>query len=163
MTTAAASETASTSDREIVLAREFDAPRDLVFQAYTDPAHLPHWYGPNGFGLTIHEMDVRPGGVWRFIMHGPDGTDYHDRITYQEVVRPERLVFVHGEDVDDDPGAFHVTVRFEDLGGGRTRLTQRSVFATAAQREGVEQFGAIELGNQTMARLAAYLETLGSA
>ena len=65
-----------TADREIVATRVFDAPRDLVFRMWTDPAHIVHWWGPNGFTTTIHEMDVRPGGMWRFIMHGPDGVDY---------------------------------------------------------------------------------------
>ncbi len=158
---AAATGTASssTADREIVLTRELDAPRELVWRAYTEPAHLPNWFGPNGFTNTVHEIDVRVGGRWRFIMHGPDGTDYGNRIVYQEVVQPERLVFLHGEDVDDDPGAFHVTVTFDDL-GGRTRVTQRMLFATAAQKKGVEQFGAVELGNQTLAKLAAYLKTM---
>lgn len=147
---------ADTTDREIVLSREFDAPRELVYQAYTDPAHTGNWWGPDGFTNTVHEMDVRPGGRWRFIMHGPDGTDWSNRITYQEVSPPERLVYLHGEDVDDDPGAFHVTVRFDDL-GGRTRVTQRMVFASKAQRDGVISFGAVELGKQTMAKLAVYL------
>lgn len=149
----------STADREIVLSREFDAPRELVFRAYTDPAHAPNWWGPNGFTNTVHEMDVRPGGKWRFTMHGPDGTDYPNRITYREVVAPERLEFLHGEDVDDDHGAFEVTVTFDDL-GGRTRVTQRMLFATKAQRDGVVQFGAVELGRQTMDKLAAYLEQM---
>jgi uncharacterized protein YndB with AHSA1/START domain len=157
MTTADAAP--STADREIVLSREYDAPRELVWRAYTDPAHLPNWWGPNGFTNTVHEMDVRVGGRWRFIMHGPDGTDYPNRIVYQEVTRPERLVFLHGDDVDDDPGAFHVTVTFDDL-DGRTRVTQRMLFATAAQKAGVEQFGAVELGKQTLDKLAAYLKTM---
>lgn len=151
--------TSSTADRELVMSRDFDAPRDLVFQAWTDPAHLPMWFGPDGFSLTVHEIDVRPGGAWRFIMHGPDGTDYSNRVVYQEIARPERLVYLHGEDVDDDPGAFHVTVLFEEV-DGRTRMTQRIVFNTAAQRAGVVSFGAIELGKQTMGRLAAHLETM---
>jgi uncharacterized protein YndB with AHSA1/START domain len=151
--------TSATADREIVLTREFDAPRERVWEAYTDERHLPHWFGPNGFTITIYSIDVRPGGTWRYMMHGPDGTDYPNRQTYEEVVRPERLVYLHGEDVDDDPGAFHVTVTFDDL-GGRTRVTQRMVFRTKAQREGVVSFGAVELGQQTMARLAAYLETM---
>jgi uncharacterized protein YndB with AHSA1/START domain len=159
-TTQAAPDTASsTADREIVMTREFDAPRDLVFQAWTDPAHLDQWFGPNGFSLTIHEADIRPGGTWRFIMHGPDGTDYGNRVVYQEIVRPERLVYLHGEDEDDDPGAFHVTVRFDEV-DGRTRMTQRILFNTAAQREGVVAFGAIELGKQTMERLAVHLRSM---
>lgn len=157
MTTTA--DVSATADREIVLTRDFDAPRELVWEAYTDERHLPHWFGPNGFTLTMYSIDVRPGGMWRYMMHGPDGTDYPNRQVYQEVVRPERLVYLHGEDVDDDPGAFHVTVTFDDL-GGRTRVTQRMVFKNKAQRDGVISFGAIELGQQTMARLAAHLETM---
>jgi len=157
--TAIAENAASTADREIVLTRDFDAPRELVWEAYTDERHLPHWFGPNGFTITMHSIDVRPGGMWRYIMHGPDGRDWTNRQVYQEVVRPERLVYLHGEDVDDDPGAFHVTVTLDDL-GGRTRVTQRMVFNTRAQRDGVVSFGAIELGQQTMARLAAHLETM---
>ena len=161
----AAPDPSATADREIVLTRDFDAPRELVWEAYTDARHLPHWFGPNGFSLTIHAIDVRPGGMWRYTMHGPDGTDYPNRQVYQELVKPERIVYLHGEDVDDDPGAFHVTVRLDDLGGGRTRVTQRMVFATRAQLEGVLSFGAVELGYQTLGRLAAHLETMkgGSA
>ena len=155
----ATADATDTASREVVLSREFDAPRELVFRAYTDPRHTPNWWGPNGFTNTVHQMDVRVGGMWRFTMHGPDGTDYSNRITYEQIVAPERLVFSHGEDVDDDPGAFHVTVTFDDL-GGRTRVTQRMLFRTAAQREGVVRFGAVELGQQTLARLAAYLETM---
>lgn len=151
----------ATADREIVLSRDFDAPRELVFQAYTDPRHTANWWGPDGFTNTVHEMDVRPGGMWRFIMHGPDGKDWSNRVTYREVTGPERLVYDHGDDVDNDPGAFHVTITFDDLGGGRTRVTQRMLFATAAQREGVISFGAIELGKQTMRKLAEYLPTMG--
>ena len=162
-TVQAATDTSATADREIVLTRDFDAPRELVWQAYTDERHLPHWFGPNGFSLTIHSIDVRPGGMWRYTMHGPDGRDWPNRQVYQEVVRPERLVYLHGEDVDDDPGAFHVTVRLEDLGGGRTRVTQRMVFATRAQKDGVVSFGAEELGQQTLRRLAAHLETMKGA
>ena len=154
MTAAAA--TSPTADREIVLTRDYDAPRERVWEAWTRAEHLPHWWGPNGFTLTLHEIDVRVGGRWRYIMHGPDGTDYPTRVVYQEVAPPERLVYLHGEDVDDDPGAFRVTVTFDDL-GGRTRVTSRMVFSTAEQRSGAIEFGAEELGYQTMDRLAAYL------
>jgi uncharacterized protein YndB with AHSA1/START domain len=159
MITADAPAATSTADREIMLSREYDAPRELVWRAYTDPAHLPNWWGPNGFTNTVHEIDVRVGGRWRFIMHGPDGKDWPNRIVYQEVVQPERLVFLHGDDVDDDPGAFHVTITLDDV-DGRTRVTQRMLFATAAQKKGVEQFGAVELGKQTLDKLAAYLHTM---
>ena len=79
--------------RSIVGTREYDAPRDLVFSAFTDPNHLAQWWGPNGFKTTTLSFDMRPGGVWRFVMHGPDGRDYQNRITYLEVVKPQRLVY----------------------------------------------------------------------
>ena len=92
---------ASTAEREIVITRVFDAPRHLVFDAWTDPTYVGSWYGPTGFydfQPTPRNRPVRPGGVWRFIMHGPDGTDYSNKIVYLEVVKPERLVYDHGEE-----------------------------------------------------------------
>ncbi|HEU0053538.1 MAG TPA: SRPBCC domain-containing protein, partial [Longimicrobium sp.] len=86
-----------TADREVVQSRVFDAPRELVFDAWTDPAAVAEWFGPDGFTITTYEMDVRPGGVWRFTMHGPDGTDFPNRVDYHEVVRPERLVYDQGQ------------------------------------------------------------------
>lgn len=146
-----------TSGREIVMTRVFDAPRELVFKAYTDPQHVKHWWGPNGFTNTILEMDVRPGGVWRFIMHGPDGAAYPNKIVYLEVVRPERLVFEHGDDKEGAEPSFHVIVTLAAQ-GNKTHLTLRMIFSTAAERDKtVKDYGAIEGGNQTMARLAEYL------
>jgi len=148
----AASHSSPTADREIVLSRLYDAPRDLVFEAWTTPEHVAQWFGPNGFTNTIHEMDVRPGGAWRFIMHGPDGVDYPNEIIFHEVVKPERLVYSHGP-----APVFHVTVLFEDE-HGKTRLRMRSLFPTAAEKDRVvDEFGAIEGGKQTMERLAAFL------
>ncbi len=144
-----------TADREVVITRLFDAPRERVFDAFTDPEQVGHWWGPNGFTTTIHEMDVRPGGVWRYIMHGPDGVDYPNYVSYIDIVRPERLVYDHGADSGDPH--FHVTVTFADE-GGRTRLTMRSLFPTAAARDYVvREFKAIEGGHQTLARLAEHL------
>lgn len=145
-----------TADREIVITRVLNAPRELVFDAWTDPKHIGQWWGPRGFTTTIHEMDVKPGGVWRFIMHGPDGVDYKNRIVYIEIVKPERLVYTHGADEDADPGQFHVTVTFAEQ-GGRTKLTMRSLFPSAAERDRVVAFGAIEGGNQTLDSLEEHL------
>lgn len=103
-------------------------------------------------------MDVRPGGMWRYIMHGPDGVDYPNRVVYHEVIAPARLVYTHGSDIDNDPAAFQVTVTFIQQ-GDQTVLTMHSVFATAAQRQAVVQYGAVEGGQQTLGRLAAYLTT----
>jgi uncharacterized protein YndB with AHSA1/START domain len=147
----------NTADREIVITRVFDAPRELVWEARISPKHIALWWGPNGFTTTIHEMDVRPGDVWRFIMHGSDGNDYPNKIVYSEVVKPERLVYAHGGDGDSDDVAFNVTVSFIDE-GGKTRLTMRSLFKSAAERDKVvKEYGAIEGGNQTLARLAEFL------
>jgi len=144
-----------TADREIVITRVFDAPRNLVFDAWTDPRHVGSWWGPTGFTTTTHEIDVRPGGVWRFIMHGPDGTDYPNKILYREIVKPERLVYDHGDQAD--PIHFHVTVTFEEQ-GNKTRLTMRSLFATAEVREMVvTKYHAIEGGNQTLDRFGEHL------
>jgi len=147
--------------RTILTTRVYDAPRALVFEAFTDPRHLAQWWGPNGFTTTTHAIDVRPGGVWRFVMHGPDGTDYQNRITYDEVVAPERLVYHHGGGDDVEPVQFHVTVTFEDL-GGQTRLTMRAVFPSVEQRDLVaEKYGAVEGAKQTFERLARHLPTMG--
>lgn len=152
-----ASSTTRTTDREILLTRVFDAPRELVFNAWIDPKHIAQWFGPTGFATTIHEMDVRPGGVWRFIMHGPDGVDYPNRIVYVEIVKPERLVYNHFSEDTDEPGQFHVTMTFAEQ-GGKTVLSMQMLFETAAERDRVvKEYGAIEGGEQTLDRLAAYL------
>ena len=85
----------------------------LVWQAWTDPKHLAQWWGPNGFSTTTSAFDMRPGGVWRFVMHGPDGRDYENRITFDEIVRPERLVYHHGviKDYGADKGAVQTLSR----------------------------------------------------
>jgi uncharacterized protein YndB with AHSA1/START domain len=146
------------SDRAIVVSRTIDGPRDLVFEAYTEVEHLAHWWGPNGFTTTTRSFEFRPGGVWDFIMHGPDGTDYPNRIQWLEIVPPERIVYVHGESTDD-PRGFVSTVTLVQRGNA-TELTMRAVFKTREQLdEVVERYGAIEAAKQTLGRLAAYIAT----
>lgn len=148
------------ADREIVITRLVNAPRELVWKAFTDPKHVVHWWGPTGFTNTVHSIDVRPGGVWEFDMIGPDGTVYPNRIAYSEVKQPERLAFRHTSDQADDPHAFDVVVTFESQ-GHRTLLTMRSLFRTAAARDFVvKEFKAVEGGNQTIDKLEQYLKTL---
>jgi uncharacterized protein YndB with AHSA1/START domain len=149
------------ADRTIVTTRTFDAPRELVFAAWTDPKHLGQWWGPDGFTTTTRAIDVRVGGVWRFVMHGPDGRDYENRITFLEIVRPQRLVYSHGGgDENMEPVSFRTTVTFEDI-GGKTRLTMHALFPTAAERERVaSEHGAVEGAQQHLARLAAHLTTM---
>ncbi|HET6230641.1 MAG TPA: SRPBCC family protein [Longimicrobiaceae bacterium] len=143
-----------TADRELVITRDFDAPRDRVFDAFTDAEAIGRWWGPRGFRTTTHEKDARPGGVWRFIMHGPDGTDYPNLIEYTEVVRPERLAYAHGTGEEDGRG-FQVTVTFGEE-GGKTRVTLRTIFPTPEARAAVMGY-AVEGGNQTLERLSEYL------
>ncbi|HEY1759569.1 MAG TPA: SRPBCC domain-containing protein [Bryobacteraceae bacterium] len=152
-----------TQAREIVITRVFDAPRELVFEMWTDPKHLVHWWGPRGFTTTIQEMDVRPGGQWRKIMHGPDGANYPNHSVFLEVVKPERLVYTHGGRREGGPSVeFEQTVTFDDV-GGKTRVTMRLLFPSAAERERVvRQFNAIEGGNQTLDRLGERLAEMNS-
>jgi uncharacterized protein YndB with AHSA1/START domain len=145
-----------TADREIVTTRVYAAPRERVFGAFVDTENVSRWWGPRGFTTTTHEMDVRPGGVWRHTMHGPDGTDYPNYIVYSEVVRPERLAWQHGT-AEGEPVLFHATVTFDEVDGG-TRVTLRSVFATAAARDlVVKEHGAVEGAQDTLARLAEFI------
>src|SRR5689334_7188335 len=84
-----------TQDREMVMQRVLNAPRELVFDVFTKPEHLAKWWGPDGFLTTVHEMNVKAGGTWRLTMHGPDGTDYLNKMIFIEVVPPERIVYRH--------------------------------------------------------------------
>jgi len=143
--------------RMIIGTRVLDAPRELVWRAWTDPKHLAQWWGPNGFTTTTSSFDMRVGGVWRFVMHGPDGRDYQNRITFDEIVKPERIVYHHGGGEDVEPVQFRTTVAFEDL-DGKTRLTMTGVFPSAAERERViKEYGADQGLVQTLSRLADYL------
>jgi uncharacterized protein YndB with AHSA1/START domain len=145
------SESEPASDREIVVTRVFDAPRALVFKAWTDPKHLAHWWGPNGFTLTTYELDFKPGGIWRFVMHGPDGRDYQNKVVYVEIVESERLVYKHV------PPHFQMTVTFED-DGGKTRITAQMLFETAELRDRtIKAVGAVEGLKQTLGRLGEYV------
>ena len=142
-------------DREIVLSRVIDAPRDLVFKAWSDPKHLPQWFGPKGFKITTHEIDVREGRSWRFDMIAPDGTVYANHMRFRRIEKPRLIEADHGADMDVDPGMFRFTITF-DAHGDKTVLTMRQLHPTAAQRETVIGFGAVELGYQTLDKLAAY-------
>ena len=137
---------------EIVTVRVFAAPRELVWRAWTEPEHIARWWGPRGFTNTIHEMDVRPGGVWSFIMHGPDGVDYQNKIIFREVVRPSRLVYSHVSGP-----TFEAVATFEEE-GEKTRVTMRTIFDSADMRERVARdFGAVEGAQQTLARLEEFV------
>jgi uncharacterized protein YndB with AHSA1/START domain len=145
----------STADREISITRIFDAPPELVWKVWTEPNHIAQWWGPKGFTNTIHKMEVRPGGVWDFIMHGPDGVDYPNTVFYHEVKKPERLFYDHGK--PGEQSYFQVTVTFDDV-AGKTKLTMTMLFMTAEQRNMVaEKYGAVEGLKQNMDKLGEYL------
>jgi uncharacterized protein YndB with AHSA1/START domain len=157
-------ELVSTSNREILISRVVDAPRELVWEAMTNPKHVINWWGPRGFTITIEKMDVRPGGVWKHVMHGPDGTDYPNRSVFEEVTRPARLVFSHGGAKKGGTAArFRATWTF-DTEGEKTRVTVRMVFPTAEARDHVvREYGAIEGGKQTLERLDEHLSAMKHA
>lgn len=149
-----------TRDRELVVRRTFAAPPALVFQMFLDPAHLARWFGPEGFSITTKSMDTRPGGAWRFVMHGPDGRDYPNRIVYREIVPHERIAYDHdGDGVGDGP-AFRVTVQLAAAATG-TSLVVRAVFPSAeALAFVVREYKADEGARQTYGRLGALAESV---
>ncbi len=133
----------ATADREIVISRVISAPRELV-------------WGPDGFTTTTRAFEFRVGGVWDFVMHGPDGTDYQEWISWTEIAPPERIALLHGES-RGDPNAFESVLTFEP-DGAATRIEMRTVFPTKELRdEAVEKYHAIEGGQQTLSNLAAYV------
>jgi uncharacterized protein YndB with AHSA1/START domain len=145
-------------DREIVVFRTYAVPRDLVWRAWTDPQSITHWWGPIGFSTTTHHMDMRPGGTWRFTMHGPDGRDYENQIVYDEVVPHSRLTYHHAGVGRDESVHFHSTVTFDEVREG-TRLTVRMVFPSTEARDQCERdYGAVEGGLQTVTRLGDHLD-----
>ena len=153
----------ATADREIVISRVIGAPRELVFEAFTRVRHLSRWWGPQGFTTTTRSFEFRVGGAWDFVMHGPDGTDYPEWITWREIVPPERIALLHGES-RDDPDAFESVLTFEPA-GEQTRIVMHTVFPTKEQRDqAVEKYHAVEGGRQTLSNLAAYVtQTLRTA
>ena len=150
--------TTETANRELSISRLLNAPPELVWKVWTNPEHITHWWGPIGFSTTTHEMNVKPGGVWRFMMHGPDGRNYPNKIVFIDVVKPELLVYKHTGEEETENVIFHVTVKFEKR-GNKTNLLMRSVFESPEELERViREYGAEEGMKQTMNRLEEYLE-----
>lgn len=149
----------NTADREIVITREFSAPRELVWEAMTNPKHVVNWWGPRGFSTTIETMDFRVGGVWKHMMHGPDGVNYPNESIFKEIIVPDKIVFSHGGKRENGSNvSFVSTWTFEALAAGKTQVTIRMVFPSAAERDFVvKEFGAIEGGKQTLERLGEHL------
>ena len=120
---------------EIVTTRRLQASRELVFEAFRDPQHLAQWWGPDGFTNTFSEFDLRPGGHWRFVMHGPDGADYPNHSVFDEVVPPERIVFRHV----DPEHEYHMTITLAER-DGQTEMTWRMRHPTAEKCARIRPF-----------------------
>jgi uncharacterized protein YndB with AHSA1/START domain len=153
---------APTSANDIRIIRVYDAPVALVWDAWTDPAHVGHWWGPRGFAISTHSRDLRPGGSWVFTMHGPDGTDYPNFVRYHDVEPRTRLVYDHGATATDPAPSFRVTATFRDL-QGKTELDMRMTLPTAEAAQQTRAMVKAMGGNTTWDRLAEYLEKVGSA
>lgn len=144
--------------------RVFDAPRELVFKAYSDPEYLKQWWGPKGWTLPVSNMDFRPGGTWHYCMRGPGGEESWGKAVYREIVAPERIVYsdyfsdAEGNTVAGLPEST-ATVLFTDH-NGKTKVTARVQFASAEDLQTILDMGMSEGMGETFDRLADYLEEL---
>ena len=141
-------------DREIVNIRVFNAPRELLFNAWADPELLAQWWGPKGFRNTFHEFDFKPGTTWKYTMHGPDGVDYQNKSVFKEIHRHERIVLQHLKPMH----RFILTASFEDL-GNRTKLTFRQLFETIEECDRVRGF-IVDANEQNLDRLEAVISKI---
>jgi uncharacterized protein YndB with AHSA1/START domain len=153
--------TAEPGKQEILITREFDAPRELVFKAFTDPQLIPQWWGPRSLSTEVDKMDLRPGGQWRYINRDAQGNEYAFHGVYHEVLAPQRIIDTF--EFEGLPETGHVTLetlKLEALPGGSTRLITQSVFQSVADRDGMLQSGMEEGVNETYDRLAELLKKL---
>jgi len=161
MTTKLTTISAEQGKQEILITREFDAPRELVFKAITNPELIPQWWGPRFLSTIVDKMDVRPGGQWRFINRDAEGNDYGFHGVYHEILAPERIIDTL--EFEGLPETGHVTLetlKLEKLPGGRTRLIAQSVFQSVADRDGMLQTDMEEGVNDTYDRLAELLKKM---
>jgi uncharacterized protein YndB with AHSA1/START domain len=143
----------STADRELRLTRLLNAPVELVWEVFTDPEHIKHWWGPNGFTNTITKMDVQPEGEWDLVMHGPDGTDYKNKSVFKEIVKHKKIVYEHVS-----VPKFLTTIKFEER-GKQTQISWHMLFESREQFiQVVKTFKADEGLTQNIDRLEHYLQ-----
>lgn len=143
----------STPDREIISTRVFDASPDQLFQAWTDPAILALWWGPKNFKNTFQVFEPRPGGDWKFVMHGPDGTDFKNESVFRELEKPSRIVLDHVSSP-----RFRVVATFDAM-GEKTKLTFRMIFETSEMRDRVKDI-VVNANEENFDRLAVQLGRL---
>ena len=145
---------ATPTDREIVMTRVFDAPRNLVFDAFSKPELLKRWFGPRGWSLVVCEVDFKVGGKWRFVLRGPDGREMGMRGVYREIAPPERTV--HIESFDDYPGESIVTAVFAEQ-NGKTTLTATVLYESQQVRDAVIKSGMEHGAAECYDKLAEFL------
>jgi uncharacterized protein YndB with AHSA1/START domain len=150
-------------DRTLVVERVFDAPREIVWKAWTEPERIARWWGPRGWQTSNAAFDFRPGGVWHYCMRGPDGLESWGKALYREIVPPERIVYVDvfsDKDGNVAPGMpeMLVTIEFADL-GGKTRISARTEFATREQMQSILDMGVVQGLTETWDRLEEYLSS----
>lgn len=161
MTTRTTKILAEPGKQEILITREFDAPREIVFKAFTDPMLVPQWWGPRSLTTEVDKMEVKPGGQWRFINRDAQGNTFGFHGVYHEILAPERVINTF--EFEGLPETGHVTLetmKLEELPGGRTRLTTLTVFQTVADRDGMLQSGMSEGANDTYDRFEELLKTM---
>ncbi|WP_019419112.1 SRPBCC family protein [Paenibacillus sp. OSY-SE] len=149
---AANNEISAAEEYELVTTRVINASPALVYEAWTKPEHLAQWWGPNGFTNTFHEFDLRPGGIWEFVMHGPNGVEYPNKNEFVEI-GPERIVLRHVCEPH-----FQLTATFEDL-GGTTRLTLRQLFEDEAVFNAIKKIASSHT-EENLDRLEAHLQKM---
>jgi uncharacterized protein YndB with AHSA1/START domain len=147
------------AEREFIATRVINAPIALVYKAWTDPENIDKWWGPIGFSTTTSEMNVKVGGAWRYVMHGPDGTDYSSKVTYKVVIANERLVYDHAGEGDFSHIHFEVTVTFVP-DGNKTKLTMRMLWATVEEFKLIMNEFAKAANGQTLDRMEAHLASM---
>ncbi len=144
-----------TRDRELVISRTLNAPVELVWETWTRPEHISKWWGPDGFTTTIQKMEVRPGGEWDLIMHGPDGTDYKNKSIFKEIIPFKKIVYAH-----ITGPKFIATIEFTAM-GEQTGIRWEMIFDTVEEFvQTVKTFRADKGLQQNMEKLHAYLENL---
>ncbi|PJZ45665.1 SRPBCC family protein [Leptospira brenneri] len=150
-------------NNQVTYQKYFDVPNSLLFEVWSSPEHLTEWWGPDGFTLTINRFDFFNGGIWDFVMHGPDGHDYKNKIQFIEIQRPDSILYKHiGDGEGDEDVDFQSKIIFEPFGEG-TNLTMIQIFPTKEELERVNaKYGAIEGGKQHVGNLAKYLERIRS-
>ena len=148
------------TDKEIVMTRVFDAPRDLVFEAHTSAEHMSNWWGPRKYEVVSHEYDFRPGGKWRMVHRGPDGDEHGFRGEFLEIVEPEKIVWTF--EYEGVPGEISTETLTLEEQDGRTTLTAVSKFDSTEARDGMLQSGMEGGASESMDRLEEYLEVLSS-